>query len=542
MLFRSPEFIWIDDDVHMESHPKTVGFACFCPGCLAEFAAETGRLWERVELVAAFSAGSRAERLELRRRWLEHSRRYVTRILHLARTAVDGVAPDIRLGFMTAEIPYSGWGYAAWAAAMAGPQSVAVKFRPGGGFYNDDNPLALLGKCHAVGRQNAFVPASVTDIQYEHENFPYIVLNKSRAAYLAEMVGAIAAGCTGVALNTLGISGNPLEEFRPYFDAVKNARPFFDDLVATCGRSPSVGIWPAFGRDHVAVLGPTAGWPGPGAWGGDFNTLNELFTLGLPAAYTRTGATVTILAGDNVLEWSLEQLRELFAGGVLLDGPALQRLVDLGLGELAGFEVVGSQALDTIERFTADPLNGRFAGWRRDCRPSFWQRSTQLLRPTAATARLLAECQDFTPTNHGGCAGVFENRIGGRVAVFEYYPWNMLGSLAKTTQLRNVLRWLSRDRLPAYVDSYQRIALWCRQDSAGRPVFVLINASIDPAEGVVLKARDLTGTYQTLNWLGEKARLVAADSDGPYRSLRLPSLPPWSALLIRAAEPGTESE
>ena len=127
-----PEFIWIDDDVRMESHPKTVVFACFCPRCLAEFATETGQSWERAELVAAFSAGPRAERLELRRRWLEHNRRSVTRILQLARTAVDGVTPGIRLGFMTAEIPYSGWGYAVWAAAMAGPQQLTGKFRPGG--------------------------------------------------------------------------------------------------------------------------------------------------------------------------------------------------------------------------------------------------------------------------------------------------------------------------------------------------------------------------------------------------------------------------
>ena len=529
-----PEFVWIDDDVRLESHPKTVAYSCFCPDCLAEFSAETGKAWDRAGLVAAFSAGSRTERLELRRRWLEHNRRYVTRILQLARTAVDGVTPAIQLGFMTAEIPFSGWGYAAWAAAMAGPQSVAVKFRPGGGFYNDDNPLALLAKCHAVGRQNAFVPASVTDIQYEHENFPYISLNKSRAAYLAEMVGANAAGCTGVLLNTLGISGDPLEEFRPYFTAVKNARPFFDELVATCGRSSCDGIWTAFGGDHVAALGPDDRWPGPGAWGGSFHAVNEFFTLGLPAAYTRAGATVTILTGDNVLEWSVAQLRELLAGSVLLDGAALHRLTELGLADLVGFEIDGTRDLNTVEQFTADPLNGRFAGWHRDCRPSFWQQSTPLLRPTATTARPLAECHDFTPKKFGCCAGVCENRLGGRVAVFGYYPWSMLGSLAKSTQLRNVTRWLSRDRLPAYVESYHRIALWCRRDAAGRPTFVLINASIDPAADVVLKARDLTGPCQTLNLQGERQALAGVAPDGPYQSLQLPTLAPWGALLVRS--------
>ncbi len=525
----APEFIWIDDDVRLESHPKTVAFACFCPRCMEEFAAETGAAWTRERLLAAFK-----DNLDLRRHWLEHSRRYVTRILQLARTAVDSVLPDICLGFMTGEISYSGYGYEAWREALAGPQRLEVKFRPGGGCYTDEHPLALLGKCHSVGRQNAFVPAAVTDIQYEHENFPYLVLNKSRAAYTAEIAGAIAAGCTGVALNTLGISGDPIEEYRPYFETVRDARPFFDELVATVGRSSCEGIWPAFGLDHVAALGPAGVWPGPGSWGGDFHVLNELFTLGLPAAYTRSGASVTILTGDTVHEWSTPQLQEMFAGGVILDGAALQRLMELGLADLVGWEIAGTREKDTIERFTADPLNGRFAGWHRDCRPSFWTQPTHLLRPTAPTARPLAQCQDFTPTDHGCCGGVFENCLGGRVVVFGYFPWNMLGNLAKTTQLRNVTRWLSRDRLSAYVESYHRIALWCRRDAAGRPAFVLINASIDPAEGVVLKARDIAGPCQTLDMRGGRTTLPAEDADGPYRPLRLPPLPPWRALLVHA--------
>jgi hypothetical protein len=307
--------------------------------------------------------------------------------------------------------------------------------------------------------------------------------------------------------------------------------------VATCRRSPDEGIWTAFGPDHIAALGPDGDWPGPGGWGGDFQALNEVFTLGLPAAYTRGGATVTILTGDNVLEWSPAQLQELLAGGVLLDGPALQRVAEAGLADLAGWDVAGTRDVDTIERFAADPLNGRFAGWHRDCRPSFWRQTTHLLRPTAATARPLAECEDFTPTSHGCCAGVFENRLGGRVAVFGYYPWQMLGSVAKSTQLRNVARWLSRDRLPACIESYHRIALWCRRDAAGHPAFVLINASLDPAEGVMMKARGLNGACQSLSLRGERMTLTpaTADADG-YRALNLPTLPPWSALLVRASD------
>jgi len=61
-----------------------------------------------------------------------------------------------------------------------------------------------------------------------------------------------------------------------------------------------------FGLRSAATMSPrwdrTGGWPGPGAWGGGLHAVNEFFTVGLPAAYTRAGATVTILTGDHVVE------------------------------------------------------------------------------------------------------------------------------------------------------------------------------------------------------------------------------------------------
>lgn len=533
-----PDFIWVDDDVRLESHPKAIAFACFCPLCLSEFGTETGDVWTREGLLAAFKDRPPTERLALRRRWMEHNRQYVARILKLVRMATDSVNPGIQLGFMTGEISYSGYGYKELDEAMAGAGGLPVKFRPGGGFYNDDTPAGMLGKMHSVGRQNAFVPETVTDIQYEHENFPYIVMNKSRAIFTAEIAGAIAAGCTGVALNQLGLSGDPIGEYQPYFEAVRDARSFFEAMVTACGRSPNEGVWTAFSPDHQVGCALDGQWPGPGAWGSSFQQINEFFTLGLPAAYTRGGATVTILSGNNIMEWSKPQLEECLAGGVILDGVGLQRLKDLGLADLAGWDIIGTREVDTIERFTFDPLNGRFGGWHRDCRPSFWPCPTYLLRPTAETARPLSQCHDFSPTDHGCCAGVFENRLGGRVAVFGYFPWSMLGNLAKTTQLRNVTRWLSKDKLPAYVDSYHRIALWCRWDAAGKPVFVLINASIDSAEGVVLKVRGLKSSCDVLDMNGRQSIIKPVGTDSSYRSLVLPVLSPWSAMLVKMEDDG----
>jgi hypothetical protein len=235
----NPEFIWVDDDVRMESHPADLKFGCFCDFCMADFSKETGCSWNRETLRAAFNTASRDQRQALRRQWMEHNRTYIAKLLAGIREAVDSLNPAIKLGLMTAEISYSGYGFARWADSLGGQNGVEVKWRPGGGFYTDDSPGVMLGKAHSIGRQAALLPASLTDIQSEHENFPYQKLRKSETIFLDEIAAYIGAGCTGTALNVMGISQDPFDEYRPYFDRIKACRKFFDKAVDTFGRSPA---------------------------------------------------------------------------------------------------------------------------------------------------------------------------------------------------------------------------------------------------------------------------------------------------------------
>ena len=103
----------------------------------------------------------------------------------------------------------------------------------------------------------------------------------------------------------------------------------------------------------------------------------------------------------------------------------------------------------------------------RDCRPAFNPELTYLLEPLPG-AHPLSEVVDFTQTNLGVCSGVFENSLGGRIAVIGYFPWSLIQSLPKSTQLKTLFRWLTRDQFPAYIASYSSAALWLRRDAQGR--------------------------------------------------------------------------
>lgn len=539
-----PDFIWFDDDLRLEPHGNKVQYPCFCNGCMATFSKETGRTWTREVLRQAFRSGSLTEHLALRRQWLEHNRQYAARLLAIMRAAVDSVNPDLTLGFMTVEGSYSAYGMLDWANALKTRKGKPAMCRPGGGYYEDRIPVEVLAKAHWTGRQVTFLPEEVTDIQYELENFPYQTLRKSRTMTMDEIGMAIAIGCTGAALNIMGLTQDPIGEFLPILDAVRANRKFFDRAAAAFGRSQNKGFWPGYTLDHSAALNPREDWFNKTPlWGVDFAQFTELAEIGLPMAYSQESSALAVLSKTSVLDLPRPALMKAFSGGVMLDGPALAELQELGLGEYAGFRVSGKRELDMFEAFTNDEINGRFAGWWRDCHPTFFPDPAYLVQPLpgASTpwrgsgARVLAEIVDFEGVSSGPCAGLFENSLGGRVAVMGYYPWVMVHTLAKTEQMKTLFRWLSRDTLPAYIASYARVAVWCRTDAAGKPAFMLINASLDDFEDLALHA--LTGGEHValVHMDGSQELLAPQGKDGPYSRYVLPQLKAWDmALLVLA--------
>ena len=520
-----PDFIWIDDDVRMGCHsPAKV--TCFCDLCLARFAEETGENWTRERAAAGIDSKGASVSREVRAKWVAHNRRIVDDLFALIRSAVDEVNPRLVLGYMPTVPLYEGIDFPTWGRTLAGPDGLPVKWRPGGGFYSDAQPLEMLRKAHNMGRTAEAIPVADTDIQYELESFPYQKLKKSETVFVAEIAAALAAGCTGVALNLMGISPDPFDEYLPYFDRLRNAKPFFDRLVSLAGRSPSEGLWPASSPlIWAAQISPGSGDP--------LSCLTELAEIGLPPAYSRAGAKVHLLAGDAVRAFTREQLENLLSEAVIVDGEALRHLQDLDLDELTGFAVAETRDRDTIERFTSDPLNGSHAGWWRDCRPSFWRAESFVLRPLSDQARPLSELIDFGGKVSGPVCGVYENRIGGRVAVLGYYPWTWLQNLSKSTQMKSLCQWLSRDMLPAYVSSFHKIALWCRRDGEGQPVIPLINASLDAVSGVRLHVRDAC-PFHLMRLDGRTEDIVTIARDGDYTVLELPALSPWEMVLLES--------
>jgi hypothetical protein len=150
----------------------------------------------------------------------------------------------------------------------------------------------------------------------------------------------------------------------------------------------------------------------------------------------------------------------------------------------------------------------------------------------------LARLVDYGGKELSPCSmAVYENKLGGRICVSGYYPWDHLHSLSKTSQMKAVMRWLSRDRLPAYVASYHKVNLWAREPSDGRLALALLNASFDAADRTELAIATTAAEALVFDMQGQERVVRASHTDGPYRRFVLPAVEPWAMRLLVIAKP-----
>jgi hypothetical protein len=524
----NPDYIWIDDDVRLAGH-MPLYLTCFCDHCLRIFEKETGKYYSRESLKKCMNEGTAEQKLKLRESWIQHNRNTITRLFTLIEKTVHEIRPGMTLGFMTGDRFFEGYDFDTWARILEGPERSSVIWRPGGGYYLDNNTGELSGKSHDIGRQVSLLPGEIISIQSEIENFPYQRLKKAVNIVILEACSHIAAGCTGAAFNVLSMYDEPLDEYESLVNGLYKARPFFDLMVKTLGRYSNTGVQTFWNKDIFAAGNLT---------GGDWFTSaaplvrHELYDIGLPACYSDNYAQVTILGKDDIYALKKEEIEKLLSLGVYMDAETLGQINELGYGDLTGFEIVKSENKDRIEKFTLHPLNGNYTGRERDNRQSFWNSPAYTLRKTNENAEALTSLIDYTGNQKAPCTmGIFENRLGGRICVAGYYPWTFMQNLSKSEQIKSVFRWLSKENLPGYIASFHKVNLWIREPRKGRIALAFSNSSFDPAVNVVLMIKTENRTLELFDMDCRETIIRSKGTDGPYQKFIIPAVDPWQMRL-----------
>jgi len=527
-----PDYIWVDDDVRLFGH-MPIRCGCFCDRCLALFAEECGVRYTRASLRSALDAGPPKTKLQVRRAWLQHNRSTLDKLFRLIERTVHETKPGLPLGFMTGDRFFEGYDFDTWAKTLAGPDQAEVMWRPGGGTYTDHWLDGIAQKAHQIGRQTSLLPTRVRSIQSEIESFPYQRLKKSTHATALEACCYIASGCTGTAFNVLSMYDEPLDEYVPLVARLRQARPFLDLLARSFGRARPVGVHGGWVKDSFAARNADGGhWLDGGGCPGTHHA-DELLATGIPAAYTASDARVTAWAGDSVLALDEAEIKKALSSGVYMDAQALRRLHEMGYGALTGFTVERAIDHDCIEQLTAHPLNAGFAGRHRNGRQSFWHAQAFALAPADAKSKPLARIVDYSYQEVAPCCmGGFENRLGGRVCVAGYYPWTQLQNLSKSSQIKSVMRWLSKRTLPAYVASFHKANLWVRVPQKGRMAIAVVNAYLDPAKELTLSLLTDREEAHVFDMACGETTVRASKADGPYKAFTLPEVGAWEMRLV----------
>ena len=531
-----PDFIWIDDDLRMWGHGTGFpDFECFCPNCMKAFGDRLGIKDMSVEKFNELTKGENPEKLKYREAWMVFCRDSIGIVLSYGREECDKADENIVLGYMHADAVCCNSDFAYFGKILSGAKGLPVKFRPGGGYYDDYNRNAITGKGNYLGRQISNIPKEWTDIQSEVENFPYCQLMKGAASNVLESVIYIAVGCTGVTYNThhqesFGSEYSTVEENEIRFSKVLPARPFFDEMVETFGREPNRGFYI---DNDVTSFKSLNFKEGKWLYGEPLDINQDIYEIGIPPAFNKECGSIYYAYDEKFASLSDDEIKEILSGSVYCNAKAVKYLTERGFGEYVGFKVIGETDECCHEKFLDCDFNKGFKGYRRECRHGFWPQKAEGFEKSQSNALYLAKLEDFglNPVVIEGkeaySMGVFENSLGGRVCVSGYDPDRLLKCYPKTCQLKRVFAWLSKNTL-SYIDSYLNVNFYDR--GVGGFVF---NNSYDEAESVILALPGKADRVERVD-PDMKRRIIPCEFfDGVYSKFDLGFMKPFGFLLVK---------
>lgn len=517
----SPDIIYIDDD--------TSSLSCACEHCLSRFSKIIQKsIPDCKALNQLLDHSSTQVRQQMRKEWIQFNALRIFELFSEIRTAVDEIDPGIELGAMSHMNGNDGLDTDHWANALRGKNKIPASWRPGGGAYTDFSLPEILNKANRISAQIRYLPKDFLCIESEIENFPYQSLRKSPSFTAFEAFLYQAAGCTGTAFNVLSKDDQIGAEHEIFFQMAQDASIYGRKLTSAFGRAPLSGV--GFWWDKATATFPLDNgldW----CWKG-VPSADDLHLIGLPYACAPANMQVFFLNRDTATQVPNDTLLELFSKGILMDAEALDILNQRGFGEYTGFQTTGTYAYDSLEQELPHALNlpGRH---RRNLRQAFgWSvKDTYTIEKTNQHAEYIAEQLDLSGNFRGMSAGIFENSLGGRVAVDGISPFSWCYSLPKSVHAKRLLRWLSKDTLAAYVDSFHRASVWVRGNAVmaanmstedATDIHLLLKTNADRLFVTVTKGSKITKT---------NVLQTQMEANG-YRAIIIPEIPICGTALI----------
>ncbi len=515
-----PVRIWVDDDFRLTGH-GAAQHACYCPLHLKEFNRRFGQHVTREELVSAILQPGKPH--PLRSLWLQFQEDVMVETTTLLRESVHSVSPETQMGWMSTtpfmhEIEQRHMGQQ--IAAFGGNGTAAIRLATTQ--YYEGNPRVLLIEDEALKKSIPQIPAGTTFCT-EIESMPHFLYNKSAVWIAAQMSWAGVLNIPNHTLNIYDYLGTPTRVVPLLGRMLRKQKTFLRELEKfTAGTSVFRGVrflsHPYSARFVETVEGKSmeelkvreTGWA------------DVVRGFGMPMVCAGQEDVVAV-SGQALRQFDRDGLERIFSRGVLLDLSALRVLQDMQSGDLAGVSIkdeIGMRARPIGPEVLTDPdFGGGKHRFTWTYAPSDKGTVGILhLFPGARTISIIADV-DLQPLFPG--AVLFENRLGGRVAI---YPYDASGkdpdvynkgitkyffTEYRKMQMQAVIRWLANGRIPLVVNADGWV-LPHRADGEKSILLAAMNLNYDSWNALSMEAY-VTGTAEHIELFNPKGKISRLD-------------------------------
>lgn len=528
-----PSVFWIDDDFRLSFHGK-VEEGCFCEHCIKEFSERMGTDFTKASLPEMLAGDEKIGERRVRSEWQDYNREGMLTLAELIAKTVHSVDDGIIIGYMQVnpEIVLYEYPHFSDLIRVSKNKDGAVWFRHGSGFYADRHPYEMVEKNLSIARLCEMTEGENIVNLTEEVTLPYIRKAKSMQITLLEAIMNIGvAGADGIMDEA--IKPNLTEQLLEgsIVDEMNRRHEYLCSLRALTEGKKQIGVYAYFHPDlwqYNDLVDDFSKMTDLGAF-----CWTNLFYLGIPITFRREGANVVLLSGKTVCAMNHEELKRCFSESVYMDGAAAEEV-----NHKLGYNITGvkNSSSDTSqyvkdrfcgysEKFTAHALNGEYKEYTRY---NYSRGSMEGNRLLLADGSEVLSYSANEIENEQGIVGttVYENEYGGRVAVCCRAPWSddILGK-AKETQIKNIMDWLCRGKMPIRIESKCKVGVSVWEDETEKIVF-LYNVDFDMADDVFLITNEVYYA-EILEENGEWTGLCKGES------FSVPAIPAWSASIIK---------
>ena len=535
-----PDTLWFDDDLRFFSHPPYIDLGCFCDDCISKFNKKYDLSVTRKDL---YDSVFTTENPELRNKYFgfmkEGVGKFVYEICSAFHAKSNKTAFGLQYGDFKSELVF---GSEFIFKEMKRASGINPKARPGGGVYNDYNPLDLLEKCLRVCELNAGLPPYVSEITPEIENLPDVVYGKSGAGTCLETALYLANGCSGATYAMVMAQYEPFSYHGTIFEEFSKQRGYFDTLIGLNENTRQSGL------NYVYCDNAWKKDISKGQYGGinnfHVNTVNDAINFlrnGIPVAFgNKKSEGVYLLTFNNVSDLSDEKIRFLLSKRVICDAQSFEFINKKYKKFKCSFDALESrQSNKMLLRFTDHTVNGDFSGklfpksfysdklyYLSDGDRSVYE-PVSCYTSFAKDAAIVCNSAEYP---YGVCDAVVESEDGIKWCVIGSGLMNPAISYERRNQLINCANYLQADSVKTVITSKYQIMSMPRENSQGQIVSVsLLNMTVGDSCPIELKVQNLAdGAVYFYAQYHKKIEIPREDAGNGIVRLRLPSIKAWS--------------